>query len=73
MTKDQKDRIDNACHKYRYCSIVHGPLHNKQNEQRVQSLLDSKKVLEHEIIRITVELSYLFWNPIDPKDVKPFV
>lgn len=72
MTQDQKARIDAACHKYKYCTVILDALHTKANDQKVRRLLDSKIALNHEIIRITASESYLFWNPVPLEAMCPY-
>jgi hypothetical protein len=63
MTPEQRRRMDDLIDRYKKCFIVHGPFHAKHNEWRVQKFLDETKPESWEFIRITVELTYVFWNP----------
>lgn len=62
MTPDQRKRLDELCDHYRYCFIIQGPLHNKNNEARVEQFKSNKNVAEYEFIRISAEITYMFWN-----------
>lgn len=63
MTPDQRCRMDELIEKYKRCFIVHGPFHAKYNDKRVQKFLDETQPESWEFIRISVELTYVFWNP----------
>jgi hypothetical protein len=67
MTKEQRKRLDELADKYRFCFIVHGHFHAGYNERRMDKFLSDKKPEEWEFIRITVEHTYVFWNP-SPED-----
>jgi hypothetical protein len=69
MTPDQRRRMDELIEKYKRCFIVHGPFHAKHNDKRVQKFLEETQPENWEFIRISVELTYVFWNP-QPKQPK---
>lgn len=66
MTPDQKKRLEELCLHYRYCFIIHGALHSRHNEKRMETFKSIKVVKEYEFIRITADLTYMFWNPVEP-------
>lgn len=66
MTPDQKQRLEELCNHYKYCFIIQGPLHNRHNEKRVETFKNNPNVKNYEFIRITADLTYMFWNPLDP-------
>ena len=67
MTPDQRHRLEDMCMKYCYCFISHGPLHNRHNEKRVEAFKNNPNLKEYQFIRITADITYMFWNPIDKR------
>lgn len=63
MTKEQKARLNTLIEQYKFCFIIRGYLHAKYNEKRMEIFLTQKKPLQYEFIRITADITYVFWNP----------
>lgn len=63
MTKETREKLNHMCDIYKSCCIIDGPLHAKENERRVRELETDRNMGAHEFVRVTADLTYLFWNP----------
>lgn len=63
MTPDQRRRMDDLATKYRFCFIVDGKFHSRQNERRMEKFVIDKRPEKYEFIRLTADITYVFWNP----------
>lgn len=70
MTPEVKSRLNQLMDKYRYCFMVHGAFHSKPNERRMQQFIDNKNPKEHEFVRVSADLTYVFWNPHKHSSIK---
>jgi len=63
MTNEQKTRLNSLTEQYRFCFIVQGYFHAAHNDKRMERFIKEKMPQKYEFIRITADMTYVFWNP----------
>ena len=66
MTSEQRKKIDMMCHKHHYCFIVQGHFHSRTNDRRIERFVEERDPHEYEIVRLSADLTYVFWTPKTP-------